>query len=499
MKAVFDNLRLRTKLLLMMFTLLLLTLAVTFVMYWNAERGLITQVERHTNDLSTAIQISVEQLTSKGRTKEERLRDYVRRLEHRGVREISILSDEREVIASSNPRRVGARIDPKRKDLLITARLGEVRLSDDPDTPSQRTYNLIVPITVGTQKGYILVSMVLDDFTKLVRTNFLKRLVASVLVFTLGIGASIFLSWKYTQPIHQVVEAAKRVAAGDLSETLPGGRQDEIGELTQSFNDMVKRLRLHRELETRLHQAERLSTIGQLASGIAHEVRNPLNLINLSIDHLRSRFAPAGAPDRAQFDRLIDSIKGEVHRLDAMIETFLTYGKPLKLDRKPCDVGTLLAEVTEVAAQKAAQQRITVERRVSPDLPKIQADGEQLKICFMNLLLNAFQAMPSGGRLTITAALGNGAGAPAAPGGATAEAAPAPRPTVEIRFADTGGGIPPEHLPRVFEPYFTTKEVGIGLGLALTKKIVDEHGGTIALESAPGQGTVARVALPVDG
>ncbi|MBP1779897.1 MAG: Periplasmic sensor signal transduction histidine kinase precursor, partial [candidate division NC10 bacterium] len=115
----------RGKLLAMMFGLLLLVLAILFGLYWHAERQLIAQVERHTTELSTAIQISVEQLTSKGRTSEARLQDYVQHLQRRGVEEISIVSNEEEVIASSNPRRVGVRVDPKRKDILITARLGE--------------------------------------------------------------------------------------------------------------------------------------------------------------------------------------------------------------------------------------------------------------------------------------------------------------------------------------------------------------------------------------
>src|SRR5574337_1367870 len=125
MKELVDNLGLRAKLLMMMFSLLLLTLASLFVMYWHAELALVEQVEKHTTDLSTAIQISVERLTSRERTDEARLQDYVSRLQQKGVKEISILSNEKEIIASSNPKRVGATIDPKRRDLFITARLGE--------------------------------------------------------------------------------------------------------------------------------------------------------------------------------------------------------------------------------------------------------------------------------------------------------------------------------------------------------------------------------------
>jgi len=498
MRGWFENLRLRTKLVAMMLGLLLLSLASLFLLYWQAERRLVSQVERHTTDLSTAIKVSVEQLTSKGRTKEARLRDYVQRLEQRGVREISILSNEREVIASSNPGRVGARINPRQRDLLITARLGEEAFGER----EQKTYNLIVPITVGTQRtGYILVSMILDDFANLVRVNLYKRVFLTVFVFGLGISGSLVLAWRITRPIQQVVAAAQRVARGDLDQTLPAHGGDEVGELERSFNEMVERLRANRALEARLHQAERLSAIGQLASGIAHEVRNPLNFINLSIDYLRSRFAPAAAADREEFDRLVESVKKEVHRLNGMIENFLTLGKPLKLDRKPCRVDILLDDVAQVARQKAAAQRIQVEEWLAPGLPPVMADGAQLKTCFMNLMVNAFQAMPEGGRLQISAApAGTNGGAPA-PG-----AGPPPgemggvaggAPEIEVAFQDTGNGIAAADLPRIFEPYFTTKEAGIGLGLALTRKIVEEHGGSIAVASEPGKGTRVAVRLPV--
>ncbi len=504
MRGWFENFRLQTKLVAMMLLLLLMSLASLFLLYWQAERRLVAQVERHTTDLSTAIKVSVEQLTSKGRTTEARLQDYVQRLERRGVREISILSNEREVIASSNPGRVGARVDPRQRDLLITARLGEEAFGER----EQKTYNLIVPITVGAQRrGYILVSMILDDFAKLLRVNLLKRIFLTVFVFAVGIAASLGLAWRVTRPIHQVVEAAQRVARGDLSQTLPAERRDEVGELERSFNEMVERLRANRALEARLHQAERLSAIGQLASGIAHEVRNPLNFINLSIDYLRSRYAPAAGRDREEFDRLVDSVKKEVHRLNGMVENFLTLGRPLKLDRKPCQVEVLLDDVAQVARQKAAAQQIQVEERVAPGLPPVVADGAQLKTCFMNLMVNAFQAMPRGGRLQITAGPVNGAGAglPQDTGAAVADlevpplppTGPLPVAAIEVAFRDTGSGIPAADLPHIFEPYFTTKEAGIGLGLAITKKIVEEHGGSIGVESRPGEGTRVAIILPV--
>jgi signal transduction histidine kinase len=492
------NLSLRGKLLAMMFGLLVLVLAIMFGLYWHAERQLIAQVERHTTDLSTAIQISVEQLTSKGRTSEARLQDYVQRLQRRGVREISIVSNEEEVIASSNPRRVGARVDPNRKDILITARLGE----ETAGSRSQKTYNLFVPIVVGNQRsGYILISMILDDFAEMARINLVKRLLGTVLIFALGFGGAVLLAWTYTKPISQVVGVARRVAEGQLDERLPGNRHDEIGELNRSFNEMVDRLRERADLEVRLRRAERMSAVAHLASGIAHEVRNPLNLINLTVDHLRARFAPKIPEDREEFNRLTDHVKKEVHRLNEMIEAFLKYGRPLKLQRQAVDVRQLLDEVFEIAARKAVVEKIDVQRDYAAALPEVWADVPHLKTCFLNIVLNAFQAMPGGGRLSVAVQHANGStrqapGPPGANHGSAARPAEASGGRIEIRFQDTGSGIAPEDIPQVFEPYFTTKDVGIGLGLAMTKQIVEEHGGRIELTSEAGQGTLVRVSLP---
>jgi signal transduction histidine kinase len=185
-------------------------------------------------------------------------------------------------------------------------------------------------------------------------------------------------------------------------------------------------------------------------------------------------------------------VKTEIHRLNTMITNFLNYGKPLKLEPRPCDLAPLLHDVVSMASGKAEEQGIEIERDSSVDLPRVLVDGEQIKTCFVNVLVNAFQAMPSGGRLSITTALVNGTDP------ATSTPPAGSERWVEVRFQDTGCGIASEDLAKVFEPYFTTKEVGIGLGLALTKKIVEEHGGVIALASVRDQGTTVRIRLPVE-
>lgn len=476
MKSFFDNLRLRTKLLLMMLFLSLLSLAMLFAIYSHGERTLMKEIEQHTNDLTTAIKMSVEELTSQEQTDEARLRDYVQQLNQKGVNEISIISNEEEIIASSNPKKVGKKVDPKRKDVLITARLGE----DLGPTAKQKTQNILIPVIVNNEQvGYVHIKMVLDDFTNLLQSNNLKRLIATIFVFTIGIAVSLFLSWKYTAPIHEVVDAAKAVAAGDLSKKLEVKRNDEIGELTKSFNEMIERLRLQKELEERLNQAEKLSALGQFASGIAHEIRNPLNFINLSIDHVRIKFSPKNLKEKEDFSRLMLKVKDEIRRLNVLISNFLNYGKPIKLNVKDADLKTVVAEITALAEQKMQMDKINIKIDIPKDIPQLMIDKDQIKICFINVILNSIQAMPKGGSLTIKARPNHGDG------------------NLDIIFTDTGSGIDINDMDKIFDPYFTTKDVGIGLGLALTKKIINEHKGEIFIYSRPGVGTNVTIRLPL--
>jgi nitrogen fixation/metabolism regulation signal transduction histidine kinase len=434
------------------------------------------EIEQHTIDLTTAIKMSVEELTSQEQTDEARLRDYVQQLNQKGVKEISIISNEEEIIASSNPRKVGKKIDPKRKDLLITAKLGE----DLGPSARQKTQNILIPVIVNNEQvGYVHIIMVLDDFSNLLKSNNLKRLIATVIVFTIGIVVSLFLSWKYTAPIHEVVDAAKAVAAGDLSKKLTIKRNDEIGELAKSFNEMIEKLRLQKELEDRLHQAERLSALGQFASGLAHEIRNPLNFINLSIDHIRKKFVPKDKIDKETFSRLMLEVKDEIRRLNDLISNFLNYGKPISLHLKEIDLKLIINEITALAEQKIQMEKINIEIDIPEDIPMVMIDKDQMKICFINIILNSIQAMPKGGSLTIKAR----------PNSNDAN--------LDIIFTDTGAGIDIQDMDKIFDPYFTTKDVGIGLGLALTKKIINEHKGEIFIFSRPGVGTNVTIRLPL--
>jgi signal transduction histidine kinase len=271
--------------------------------------------------------------------------------------------------------------------------------------------------------------------------------------------------------------AAKKVASGDLSQMIQAGTgDDEINQLIASFNEMVEKLRETRALEERLRETEHLTALGQLASGIAHEIRNPLNFISLSIDHLKDKIGSAAPEEREKMANLMTSIKSETWRLNNMVENFLKYGRPMKLEIKWINFNLLLKEVINLAHQKTVEQGIEIDSHLE-EIPLIEGDEEKIKTCLMNVIANGIQAMPAGGKLQISAS----------------------RKQNDILFEilDTGEGITPEDLKKVFQPYFTTKPLGIGLGLALTKRIVEEHHGNIEINSTPGKGTKVTLTLPV--
>jgi hypothetical protein len=475
------DLRIRTKLAIMVLTMMALTLGILFLIYDHYERVLVDLVLDQTEDLSKALEISVQQLTSKGQSDQQLLQDYTGRLSALGVTEISILSSERQVVASSNQARIGTRVHAPRRaaagPLIITGTIGE----DAEDAQKKISYNLDIPIIVDDQKrGYVRLHIILDDFAALLRSIYLKRSLATSGVFLAGVGASLALAYRMTSPLKHLAAAAERVAGGDLEVTVPVERGDEIGRLQGNFRHMLEALRENRRLESRLRRAERAGAMGRLASAVAHEIRNPLNYISLSMDHLRAASRPS-EPARAQkFDESMEQIRQELRRVNALVTEFLNFGRPPRLRLQPCRVEEVLQEVVRFTAEGAGQRNVAVQVRIAPGFPALRADAEGLRTCFLNLVTNAIQAMPHGGTLELRAETDE-------PG------------LVRFEAKDTGVGIAERDLERIFEPYFSTKEAGVGLGLAISQRIVQDHDGRIEVSSRPGEGTEFRIVLPVDG
>jgi hypothetical protein len=308
-----------------------------------------------------------------------------------------------------------------------------------------------------------------------------RPLLPTLAVLLIATLAAAILVWRFTRPIQELSDAARRVAVGEFNFHVPSAtRRDEMGALATVFNEMIARLGGMRDLESRLNLAERSAVVGRLASAIAHEIRNPLNYINLTLDHLRTSLAPSDPQKRAMVERLTAQLKVEVARINTRISEFLKYTRPAQLEMRPVNLRELVADALRIVEAQAAESNIETRIEADDALPPVLGDDESLRSVFTNLIINAVQAMEGdgrGGRLTITLSASE-------PGRA------------RVSIADTGRGIEAENVSQVFEPYFSTKETGTGLGLAIVKKAVDDHEGTIDVTSKHGEGTTFTVTLP---
>jgi signal transduction histidine kinase len=229
-------------------------------------------------------------------------------------------------------------------------------------------------------------------------------------------------------------------------------------------------------LEIEVLHRERLSALGNLAATVAHEIRNPLNAISMGLQRLKVEFQPTD--DQEQYSRVTELMLGEVHRLNSIVEQFLSLARPLEIKPEALRVQDVLNELATLVEGEAQQSKVQIRVVAPPTLPPLKADREYLRQTLLNLILNGLQAMPKGGTLTLKANTSNG--------------------NFLISVTDTGIGIAPENRRRIFEPYFTTKAKGSGLGLAIARRIIDAHGGTITVFSETDQGCCFQIALPIN-
>ncbi|MGH9945750.1 MAG: ATP-binding protein [Pyrinomonadaceae bacterium] len=363
--------------------------------------------------------------------------------------------------------------------LLETSRLGsDLEKFPNRKTPSNKANDDEAhAIAIETTKGrwYVMVLLKNDRLAAWRAAQPLIYTLAIVLASTL---ITLLLVWRFTRPIADLSDAARSVAMGDLKVRVPdSGRSDEMGQLAQNFNEMTAELEKTKVLEEQLRQAEKSAVVGRLGSAIAHEIRNPLNYINLTLDHLRSKFAPAETDKTAEYTKLIKQIKTEVARINQQISDFLNYSRPAKADLQAIDARKTVEDSLRLIEAQAAENDIKIGVVEHENVPQIMGDPEFLRSVFNNLFINAVQSMESkGGNLNVKILPDNG--------------------FVQFEVTDTGNGIPAENLSKIFEPYFSTKETGTGLGLAIVQKIVDIHQGSVQVESKMDNGTTFTVRVP---
>ncbi|MFH1278173.1 MAG: ATP-binding protein [Candidatus Eisenbacteria bacterium] len=349
----------------------------------------------------------------------------------------SVLLDDGRYLAGTGgvllPEEYGTRLAAIRDGVRFYQRLG--------------VYERYAKARVGAQIGIILIA-------------------AGLLAFVVA----RFLSRSLSRPIQSLVAGTRRVREGDLTVRVEPPGPDEIGALVNAFNEMIRDLHASRE---RLVRAERVATWAEAARRIAHEIKNPLTPITLSLHRLKKRTEKLPEKERRAFEELLEPILEETGNLVSLADQFSQFSRLPAPASAPVDLRDLFEKVTALY-REGTGLRVRID--VREDTPAARGDRELLWRAFSNLVKNAAEAMAEGGELLLSAI-------PAGEG-------------VEIRVADNGPGIDPKTRDRIFSPYFTTKASGSGLGLALVERIIHDHGGTITVEANEPRGTVFRILLP---
>jgi signal transduction histidine kinase len=376
-------------------------------------------------------------------------------------------------------------------DLLLASEPRNVRLG------SEDFLALAMPLAAGgsgrpsTATAVILRSRA--DQIRFQREIYTELAVTAVLGVMLATLLSFVVARTITRPLTAITGVMREVAStGDLARKITFRRrrwQDEDARLlATTFNTLTESIaRFQREMS----QKERLSSLGRLSTVIAHEVRNPLMIMKSAVRTLRQPGLEATAMREAVAD-----IDGEVARLNRIVNEVLDFARPIRFDLSPVDPKALCRE-SVAAAMAAAGPSVRLD--VDPSVPVVNTDGERLRLALVNLIVNARQAVEAGQASLRPVTPGGPAGPVATADGAVTVFARAADGRVLITVADAGPGIDPDDLPKIFDPYFTTKRGGTGLGLPIAKNIVEGLGGSLTVVSAAGRGTEIRLELPVGG
>jgi hypothetical protein len=336
----------------------------------------------------------------------------------------------------------------------------------------------ILPLVAVLLAGLVMffwVSLSLDKSHE--RSSVL--LVASAGAVVICVASLVVLFYLVQRPLIELQEKIERLSKGDLNASVSfADHRDEIGDLGRNFNEMVRQLRESREeiqrlYRTQMSRAEHLATLGELAAGLAHEIKNPLAGI-AGVIEIIGRDLPANSPAR----EVLKEVQHEVLHIKRILAELLDYARPRLPDVRPSDLNETIEHAVALGRQQALSRPVEITFTRSNGLPPIEHDSAQVQQVLLNLLLNALQAIDGPGSVRVAAEGRDG--------------------FAVVTVSDTGRGIAPEQLPNIFRPFFTTKgSSGTGLGLSLARRIVENHGGKIEVASTLGRGTQFQVWLPV--
>jgi signal transduction histidine kinase len=333
-----------------------------------------------------------------------------------------------------------------------------------------------------TQWGSIKIGLSLDDMRAEVMKTRLMLILIGLVGLAVGVSGAALLGRRIARPIRRLAAGTIRVSRGDFFHKIPVESKDEIGDLARSFNEMsAQLLRAQRQMEEankRMVQAEKLASIGRLAATIAHEIRNPLTSVKLNIQ----KVFLTETLNETEREHLQISQEGIGH-IERFIKELLNFTRASELNLNRFSMEQIVEESVKLVRDACPDKTIALERDYEPNLPEVLADGDKLRQVISNVLRNAYEAVGGEGivrvRMSGTAVDG--------------------RPFIRVTVSDNGPGIPDKDRENIFEPFFTTKSSGVGLGLAIARKVLEQHGGAIRVINGGGRGAAFEILLPVKG
>ncbi len=482
----------------------------------SLSKQMIEKTEEEAFNLSETIRLSIRNAMIKGRRDEyQRIIDDV--AQRKGIAEVRIFNKLGEITVSSDKTKVGTVVDKQAEACSGCHREDQAKVLL-PSGSKTRVYEkdnqsllgLINPIynevscypchpkTLNVL-GVLDTTISLEEFEKQ-RAGVYSQMITTGLVsiVLLSFLLSLLITRFVNRPIDKLRAATKKAADGNLDQTVSIRTHDELGELSESFNNMIAELKHSRDaieqwtqtLERRVQErtqelqqvqdqlihAGKMAALGELAAGVAHEINNPLTGV-LTFSSLLLKKVDETHPWRKDLETIVQ----QTSRCRNIVKGLLDFARQRKPDKKQWDIHTLIERTISLVEKQAPFQDIRIIKEFKTDLPRLFLDGDQIQQVFMNILLNASDAMAGkAGSLTIKTESRDG--------------------KVEISFRDTGPGISKDHLSKLFDPFFTTKETGkgTGLGLAISYGIIQSHGGEIKVESEEGNGAIFRIRLPID-
>jgi len=379
------------------------------------------------------------------------------------------------VVASSDPAQIGRAVArrPQLNDLMAMSGLARLRAIYAANNNIEWTQ----PMALGDRPfGEIRIGLTTALVQRDLNESLRPSALAASIALLIAVVTSLLLAQLVLRPMHIIRSSLSRLGRGDLGATLDLRDDDEFRELGDVFDQVSAQLRAASPAGlTRAQLAElsrRIAMVGRLTAGVAHEMKNPLNAMTIHLELLKQKLAQ-GKPASMH----ADVIEQEIRRLDERIQGFLRFVRPDEVKFGAVALAPLLGSVLDAVQLEAQRANVSIARHCGDGALLVEGDAAQLRDVFLNLLQNAIQAMPKGGRLTVSCAA-------------------LPDRRVRVRIEDTGVGIAPENLTRIFELYYTTKERGTGVGLSMVYRTVQIHNGEIDVESTVGVGTTFIVVLP---